>query len=141
MHEIERAAALQDEIDLAEIEALEEQSRLDDDLTAHLAQEDDVRRALAEASAELQKVLDASEEEAVALRERGENARQGIPDAVLARYARLRDSDGVAVAKLAGRMCEGCHLDLSAAEVDEVKEAAAASGVTDCPQCGRMLVP
>lgn len=141
MHEIETTAARQDKIDLAEIEALEEQSRLDDDLTAHLEREDDVRRALAEASAELEKVLDGIEAEELTLRDRNESARQGIPEVALARYARLRESEGVAVAKLVGKMCEGCHLDLSAAEVDEVKEAAATSGVTDCPQCGRMLVP
>ena len=78
--------------------------------------------------------------EEAALRQRAEAARAGMSESVLARYDRLRGNQGVAVARLNGKRCEGCHLDLSAAEVDEVKEAAAASGVTDCPQCGRMLV-
>ena len=42
-------------------------------------------------------------------------------------------------ATLAGSRCEGCHLDLSAAEVDTVKEGVAEGGLADCPQCGRLL--
>jgi predicted nucleic acid-binding Zn-ribbon protein len=47
----------------------------------------------------------------------------------------------VAAAALVGARCEGCHLDLSAGEVDVVKAAAAGNaGVTECPNCGRLLV-
>jgi predicted nucleic acid-binding Zn-ribbon protein len=46
----------------------------------------------------------------------------------------------VAAAALNGSRCEGCHLDLSAAELDEVRAVARAGDVADCPQCGRLLV-
>jgi predicted nucleic acid-binding Zn-ribbon protein len=46
----------------------------------------------------------------------------------------------VAVARLVGKQCQGCHLELSAAEIDTVKDEAAESGVTDCPDCGRLLI-
>jgi len=46
----------------------------------------------------------------------------------------------VAVAQLVGKQCQGCHLELSAAEVDTAKDEAAATGVTDCPDCGRLLI-
>jgi predicted nucleic acid-binding Zn-ribbon protein len=59
---------------------------------------------------------------------------------VVSHYDAVRSSAGVAVAELKGHRCEGCHLDLSAAEVDTAKEEAAESGYTDCPQCGRMLI-
>ncbi len=46
----------------------------------------------------------------------------------------------MAVAALVGKQCQGCHLELAAAEIDTVKEEAAATGVTDCPDCGRLLI-
>ena len=49
MHEIETVTARRDELDLAEIEALEEQSTLDDDLTTHLPDEALLRQASADA--------------------------------------------------------------------------------------------
>ena len=61
--------------------------------------------------------------------------------------ARLRQADdalaaevGVAVARLVGKQCQGCHLELSAAEIDTAKDEAADTGVTDCPDCGRLLI-
>ena len=67
--------------------------------------------------------------------------RELVPAALLGRYDRLREHHLVAVSNLAGKQCTGCHLDLSAAEIDDAKdEAAASGGVADCPQCGRMLV-
>ena len=50
-----------------------------------------------------------------------------------------REQHLIAAATLAGSRCEGCHLDLSAAEVDTVKDSAAKGGLADCPQCGRLL--
>ena len=49
-------------------------------------------------------------------------------------------ADPEAVARLAGKQCQGCHLELSAAEIDTVKDEAAETGVTDCPDCGRLLI-
>jgi predicted nucleic acid-binding Zn-ribbon protein len=46
----------------------------------------------------------------------------------------------VAVAKLDGSRCSGCHLDLSRSELDAVKHVGAGE-FADCPQCGRLLVP
>ena len=47
---------------------------------------------------------------------------------------------GVVVSRLEGKQCTGCHLDLSAAEIDTARTDAAETGFTDCPQCGRILV-
>jgi predicted nucleic acid-binding Zn-ribbon protein len=59
---------------------------------------------------------------------------------LLSTYDRKRAALGVAVARLVGKQCQGCHLELSAAEVDTVKDEAADTGVTDCPDCGRLLI-
>ena len=57
----------------------------------------------------------------------------------LKRYDRLRQQHLIAAATLSGSRCDGCHLDLSPAEVDIVKDHAAKGGLADCPQCGRLL--
>jgi uncharacterized protein len=47
---------------------------------------------------------------------------------------------GVAVAELQGRTCSGCNLELTAIELEEVKEDAKTS-LAYCAQCERILVP
>ena len=46
---------------------------------------------------------------------------------------------GVAVARLHGARCEGCHLEIPSAELEEVRRAPADSLVS-CPECMRILV-
>ncbi len=48
-------------------------------------------------------------------------------------------SVGVAVARLVGNHCDGCHLTLSAMELDRIRHLPAGEVVT-CEQCGRILV-
>lgn len=57
---------------------------------------------------------------------------------LLALYEELRPTkDGVAAARLAGRVCGGCHLTLSAAEETQVLRATPPR----CLHCRRILVP
>ena len=63
-----------------------------------------------------------------------------IPEAVLTSYEDLRCRlDGVAVARLRNGTCEGCHLGLSAMELDRIRHAPA-DEVCHCEECGRILV-
>ena len=141
MHEIATLDEQTDALDMTEIEALEEQSTIDDQLTEHLRSEDGLRDAAGSADLALQRATSEIETELMALADERTARRAVFGDVTLARYDRVRASSGVAVAQLVGHRCEGCHLDLSAAEVDDVKdEAAASDGVADCPNCGRMLV-
>jgi predicted nucleic acid-binding Zn-ribbon protein len=140
MKEIEGLDARRDELETAEIVALEEQSEVDERLTVHVADEEALRSAMAHADAALARATATIDSELAGLDTRRAEARAALDDRLLARYDRIRAAQGVAVATLAGRRCEGCHLDLSAAEVDDVKDAAASDGLADCPQCGRILV-
>ena len=141
LHEIEVLDARVDELDTAELEALEAQSEADDRLTSHLSGEPGLRASTSDADTALERASGELDAELAVLERRREEARAELDAPVLARYDRLRASSGVAVAELEGRRCSGCHLDLSAAEVDDVRdEAAGSDGVADCPQCGRMLV-
>jgi predicted nucleic acid-binding Zn-ribbon protein len=65
----------------------------------------------------------------------------GVGDALLATYDTLRARlDGVAVAKLEGTQCTGCHLSLPATEIAAVRKATPGSVVYH-EECGRILVP
>ncbi len=140
MHEIETINGKRDELDNTELAALEEQAALDDDLTAHLGNEESLRAALRSSDEALARVCDDIDVELAGLANQRIAALELLDANVVSHYDAVRSSAGVAVAELKGHRCEGCHLDLSAAEVDTAKEEAAESGYTDCPQCGRMLI-
>jgi uncharacterized protein len=64
-----------------------------------------------------------------------------LPAALADRYEMLRARlKGTGAARLVGHRCSGCHLELSAAEVERIRAATPDSVVT-CDQCGRILVP
>lgn len=59
---------------------------------------------------------------------------------LLREYERLRpQSGGVGVARLTGASCGGCHLTLSAREVNQVRQSL--DRISHCEECGRILVP
>lgn len=64
----------------------------------------------------------------------------GVPDDVLAEYERLRTRlGGVGIARLVNGRCEGCHLNLSAVELDRVRRLDP-DETAHCEECGRLLV-
>lgn len=133
----ERRGALDD----VELEALEEQSQVDDQIQAMAPDEQPLRDA-----------LDAAEREAVAAEEgiaaelgdiagRLDGLRAAVDASLLGRYDRIRSQQMVAAAELQGHRCSGCHLDLAPGELDDVKSSAASDGgIADCPNCNRLLV-
>ena len=63
-----------------------------------------------------------------------------IEPELLATYERLRpQTGGIAVARLVGGSCGGCHLGLSAVEVDRLKKLPPEEAA-HCEECGRLLV-
>lgn len=138
-HELATLAAQRAESDERGLVALTEQGEAEEALAAHLAAEESIREAARSADERLQIAESGIEAELAELEQRRLEARALLTEALLARYDRIRSKIGVAAARLTGSRCEGCHLDLSAAEVDEVRRAGD-DEFPDCPQCGRMLV-
>jgi predicted nucleic acid-binding Zn-ribbon protein len=104
----------------AERERLEaETKRLTDELTA----------AEAEIATELETVR--SERDIDAAR---------VPVDLLVEYDTLRSRyGGVAIARLVGTTCQGCHLQLSAVEIDRIRKLDL-DELVHCEACGRLLV-
>jgi predicted nucleic acid-binding Zn-ribbon protein len=62
-----------------------------------------------------------------------------VDPSLLAEYDELRKRlGGIAIARLVGGSCQGCHLSLSAVEVDRIKKLAP-DAPAHCEECGRLL--
>ena len=137
--ELRSLADRRSELDDAGLAALEEQAMLDDEMTAHLAAESALRESQQSADSALAAAWADIDAELEVIAQRRIEAVAGLPEQLLARYEGLRAHHGVAVVRFTGRRCDGCHLDLSPAEVDSVREAPEGQ-FAECPQCGRLLV-
>lgn len=122
-----------------ELEVMEQIEPVDAELVAT-----DARRATLDAQATALRVQIAEEEVAITAElekvaaERAEIAATVEPD-LLADYVRLRpQSGGIAIARLVGGSCGGCHLALSAVEVDRIKKLPP-EAPAHCEECGRLL--
>jgi predicted nucleic acid-binding Zn-ribbon protein len=141
MHEIATIGERRDALDDQELAFLDEQS----ELAGEVARLDDAvpeLEAVADAAAATLAAAESSITDELAELATARAALVGGLDPVaLERYEFLRTRlGGVAVAKLDGSRCSGCHLDLSRSELDAVKHVGAGE-FADCPQCGRLLVP
>ena len=130
-----RVSAIEDQL----LEVMEEREPVDALAGRHeseLAVIEAEREAAAAALAAAEAAIDA--EIAELERQRAE-AETRAPAALLPQYERLRSRlGGVAVARLVGDRCDGCHLTLPATELDRIRHLPAGQLVT-CDQCGRIL--
>jgi predicted nucleic acid-binding Zn-ribbon protein len=132
-----RASALEDSV----LEILETSEPLDArsaDLEQSLQQLAGEGQELVSQLAENEQQIDS---EIAAVSARRAEAVAAVPEGLLATYERLRARlGGVGVARLVGNRCDGCHLSLSAAELDRVRHLPEGE-VYACEQCSRILVP
>jgi uncharacterized protein len=117
---------LAEPVDAQRAELTAERDRLDGEATR-------IRTGLAEAEAEI-------EDQLAEVRAQRAEAAAGVPDELWPEYDRLRAHlGGVAIARLAGSTCQGCHLALPAVEIDRIRKLATDETV-HCEECGRLLV-
>jgi predicted nucleic acid-binding Zn-ribbon protein len=131
-----RASELEDRV----LGFMEEREPLDKQVGEHDARLEQLSQHRGELSVRLHAAeadLDAS---LSLLQAQRQEAAGGIAPQLLAAYERLRDRlSGVAVARLVGGRCDGCHLSLPAMELDRIRHESAGS-LEYCDQCGRILV-
>ncbi len=140
MHEIETVNAQRGVLDDDELAALEVLAEGEAELAARLDELPDCESTLAAAKAALDAAMAGLDADAAELSSRREGAAAQLSADDMAHYQHVRvQFGGVGVARLEGSHCSGCHMDLSPAELDGVKSAAAGEA-SECPQCGRILV-
>ncbi len=131
-----RRSTLEDQVlELMEqIEPLDELLGAGEDAVAEIeAEAERVRITLAEHAEEL-------DAEAAKVAAEREPLVAGVDADLLVEYERLRPlHGGVAVARLTGSTCLGCHISLAAAEVDQLRRQPA-DAILHCPDCGCLLV-
>lgn len=140
-NEIATLRARRSELDDAELNAMEEQTRAEAELQQLLEQEEPLTEEYLAADREASAAESDIDGELARISARLESLRAAVDKKVLRRYDRLREQHLIAAATLSGSRCDGCHLDLSAAEVDAVRDDADKGGLAECPQCGRLLAP
>jgi hypothetical protein len=127
-----------DEEGIGVLDEMEALAAAADDLGATRAAQREALDAATSMLAAAEADVDARLEEARG--ERGE-AVGLVPAALVARYESMRPSfAGVAVARLEGSMCTGCHLTLSRVEFEAVRADLEGGRPAECPQCARLLV-
>lgn len=132
----ERASHLEDRV----LELLEEREPLEARVTSLAAELSE----LSERRAGLEVALGAAEQEvddelAAVTGPRAEMAAK-VPPTLVASYERLRRRlGGVGVARVVGSHCDGCHLTLSAMELEAIRHLRD-DEVATCEQCSRILV-
>lgn len=142
--------ALQDEIDSLhrrqrqledqELELMEQAEPLEAalaELDAQRAALDEQVAALLAARTEAEAAIDA---ELARVEAERAAAAAPVPGELLREYEGLRHAlGGIGVARLAGNRCDGCHLTLSAVDVDRIRHEPP-EAVVHCTECGRLLV-
>jgi predicted nucleic acid-binding Zn-ribbon protein len=141
MHELDSLAQRRDELDDRELAHLEEQSAIADELAEFDAQLPALRARVDGANAALAAAEGVVDGEVAELGAARSAVTARIDGGLQRRYEQLRARfGGVAIARLEGSRCGGCHLDLSTTELAEVR-AVPDGEMAECPQCGRLLVP
>jgi predicted nucleic acid-binding Zn-ribbon protein len=102
------------------------------------------REQLDAETARLNEVLAEAEAEIAAelaeVKAEREAAAATVPDDLWPEYEALQAQlGGVAIARLVGSTCQGCHLALPAVEVDRIRKLSLDEPV-HCEECGRLLV-
>lgn len=106
-------------------------------LAAKHAKLDETSSALLAELAEAEAAIDG---EITSVQAERDAAATNVDDELLTEYAGMRKRFGsIAIARLAGSTCQGCHLSLSAVEVDRIRKLSLDERVT-CEECGRILV-
>ncbi|MEY2397898.1 MAG: uncharacterized protein QOJ00_1072 [Actinomycetota bacterium] len=141
IHEIDQLRAQAGALEERGLELLEQRDGL-------LSQQDATRSELDAVAADAPAVLaavaaaegGAGAELATRQAERAATA-AAVGEALLATYERMRASmGGVAVAQVVNGACTGCHLSLSAVDVEHLHRLKPGEHMS-CEQCGRILIP
>jgi hypothetical protein len=126
----EEGLGLLEEVDGSRVTQAAEQERLAEIEARLEASQHEHDRAVADVQEQLADVARAREEAAAA-----------IDAGLRRRYEQLRQhTGGVAVARVVHGCCDGCHLELSAVELQQLKHLPPGE-IAECGQCGRILVP
>ncbi|MDO5628825.1 MAG: C4-type zinc ribbon domain-containing protein [Mobilicoccus sp.] len=138
-HELESLARRQAELEEVELDVMERVEEAEKRLATVSERRAplDARRA-EEESARDAALRELDDEKSGLERQRGDVA-GGVGAELLGLYEKIRDATGMGAAELRERRCEGCRLELMAADIDRIRKTPAET-VVRCEECRRILV-
>lgn len=138
--EIESLGRRQRDLEDRELEIMEQAEPIDAELErvrSATAAADSAASALIGAITQIEVEID---EQLASVESQRAEAIVAVPSELLEEYERLRKPlGGVAVARLVGNRCDGCHLSLPAVELDHIRHERP-DALVHCSECGRILV-
>jgi predicted nucleic acid-binding Zn-ribbon protein len=139
--EMDVLAARRDELDDRGLEFLEMIGAAEERSAAATGAEPEAQAAVDAAAGALAAVVGDLQAQIAVLTAQRESTVAETPAGTVSRYESMRRTHGgLAVARLVGPQCTGCHLELSRAEAETVRHVPA-DELPDCPSCGRVLLP
>ena len=137
--EIESLHRRQGDLEEVVLELMERKETLDsrhDELTA---ERDGLGNEMAAVAARRDAAVKEIDEQAAKASDQCGSVASDVPADLLALYDQIRKTKGVGAAMLRARRCEGCHLNLNAADLNVIR-ASAPDEVVRCEECRRILV-
>jgi uncharacterized protein len=138
-HELQTLARRQGELEEAELEVLEQAETITGQRNAAQSIESDLLAERDRIDVALQAALsDIGVEKSGVVEERAAVA-SSVSAELLGLYEKVRADVGTGAALLQRRQCQGCHVELTASEIDRLRSAPA-DDVQRCEECRRILV-
>jgi uncharacterized protein len=139
--EVRHLTQRQNELEEVELVAMVDQEPIDTEVATLAERSAPVAERVAELRAEVAAGQVEIDQELAQARPARAAAAAELPPAWADRYEKLRTRmKGVAVARLIGHRCDGCHQELSNVEVEKIR-ALPPDTVVTFDLCGRILVP
>mgnify|MGYP005817728247 CR=1 FL=1 len=139
-HEIATLARRQADLEEVELEVMERLEDAQRHLATLQAEAEELDASLATVTAARDAAIAEIQAEARTVGTERVAVLPSIPEDLLALYTKLRESNaGIGAARLHRRRCEGCRMELNAADLLRIKDAAA-DEVVRCEECRRILV-
>jgi predicted nucleic acid-binding Zn-ribbon protein len=137
--EIESLHRRQGDLEEVVLELMERREGLDSRRDELAAEQDGLATEMGELTARRDAVFKEIDEQTGKASEQRGGVTADVPADLLKLYEQIRDSRGVGAAMLRAGRCEGCHLNLNSADLNEIR-AAAPDEVVRCEECRRILI-
>lgn len=139
-HQIDTLNAQIGDHETAELEVMETQESLQAERSALVGRREQASADLGVAGEALADAQRAIDDEVATINVERDGISGQFDESLLAQYDGLRRAlGGIAVAKLDGRRCDGCHMQLAATDAAAAMSAPA-DELVPCANCGRLLV-
>jgi uncharacterized protein len=138
-HELESLAQRQSVLEDAELAVMERLESAQAVVSRLEVEQKRLEVEHSEVAARRDAALAAVDDEVAGVQQARANAVAGLPADLTALYEKIRAQAGGGAARLRGRRCEGCRIELTAVDMGRIR-AAAEDVVLRCEECGRILV-